>query len=215
MYNNLRFNAGALAPKSLNEARLNAHYAVQWLARIARGYIQSKPDDSHTCLSWIPEDNALTTKFLPNGIYFGLVIPELLLFCTTSNELIDELSLDGKTDNEVGEWVKGCIQDMGFPTEPIDIPLPYSIEHHPLKNNASYDQIDTALGLRELSFWFDDAYNTMKAINSDFSKQFSYISNINCWPHHFDMAHTLQVRSYSPETMPVISVGLSPWRRIL
>jgi hypothetical protein len=36
----------------LHDARMHAHYAVQWLARAARAYVPSKPDDSHTNLGW-------------------------------------------------------------------------------------------------------------------------------------------------------------------
>ena len=37
---------------SLREARLQAHYAVQWLARAARAYVTPAPDDHHTNLGW-------------------------------------------------------------------------------------------------------------------------------------------------------------------
>jgi len=34
----------------LREARLQAHYALQWLARAARAYVAPRPDDGHTNL---------------------------------------------------------------------------------------------------------------------------------------------------------------------
>ena len=34
--------------RRLSEARLQAHYAVQWLARAARAYVPPQPDDEHT-----------------------------------------------------------------------------------------------------------------------------------------------------------------------
>jgi hypothetical protein len=34
----------------LTEARLQAHYAVQWLAKLARAALPAQPDDSHTNL---------------------------------------------------------------------------------------------------------------------------------------------------------------------
>ena len=34
--------------RRLSEARLQAHHAVQWLARAARAYIPPQPDDEHT-----------------------------------------------------------------------------------------------------------------------------------------------------------------------
>ena len=38
--------------RRLSEARLQAHYAVQWLARAARAYVPPQPDDGHTNLGW-------------------------------------------------------------------------------------------------------------------------------------------------------------------
>ena len=38
--------------RRLREARLQAHYAVQWLARAARAYVLPQPDDEHTNLGW-------------------------------------------------------------------------------------------------------------------------------------------------------------------
>ena len=40
----------AIDPLQLSAARLQAHYAVQWLARTARAFITPQPDDGHTSL---------------------------------------------------------------------------------------------------------------------------------------------------------------------
>jgi hypothetical protein len=36
----------------LSRARVQAHSAVQWLARAARAYIPVRPNDGHTNLGW-------------------------------------------------------------------------------------------------------------------------------------------------------------------
>ena len=41
----------AIDTARLSEARLQAHYAAQWLARAARAYVPPQPDDGHTV--WI------------------------------------------------------------------------------------------------------------------------------------------------------------------
>ena len=38
--------------RRLGEARLQAHHAIQWLARVARAYVPPQPDDSHTSMDW-------------------------------------------------------------------------------------------------------------------------------------------------------------------
>src|SRR6202035_6132046 len=64
---------------ALRAARLQAHYAVQWLARAAREYVTPAPDDHHTNLGWYEPLAGLTTHALPRGIVLGLTIPELRL----------------------------------------------------------------------------------------------------------------------------------------
>jgi hypothetical protein len=46
----------AVEQRRLSEARLQAHYALQWLARASRGYIPPQPDDNHTNLGWDRSD---------------------------------------------------------------------------------------------------------------------------------------------------------------
>jgi len=36
----------------LHAARLQAHYAAQWLSRAARAYVPAEPHDRHTSLGW-------------------------------------------------------------------------------------------------------------------------------------------------------------------
>ena len=66
----------------LREARLEAHHAVQWLARAARAFVPPQPDDSHTNLGW---DNALdgfVTHPLTGDLRLGLRITPLILVLT-------------------------------------------------------------------------------------------------------------------------------------
>src|SRR5882672_8591253 len=58
--------------RALGEARLQAHYAAQWLARTARAYVTARPDDHHTNLGWDDAIGGLTTHALPQGTVLGL-----------------------------------------------------------------------------------------------------------------------------------------------
>ena len=61
----------------LHAARLQAHYAAQWLARAARGYIPPQPNDFHTNLGWDDQFGGLVTHPLPDGSRLGLCIADL------------------------------------------------------------------------------------------------------------------------------------------
>ena len=202
--------AGTIDPKMLGEARIQAHYATQWLARIARAFIDSEPDDSHYSLSWLSESHALCTQPLSNGATFGLIISELSLFCIEPDGTVSELSLDGKSDDEAGHWVKDQLEFLGFDSQLIDAPLPYTLAPHPLSDDGSYDTIDSAMALRELALWYDSAHDMISVICEEMIKRSFRTSPIRCWPHHFDMAALIPVDTDSTEVEPVIGVGMSP-----
>src|SRR5438046_2169481 len=66
-------------PSTLRDARLEAHYAVQSLARTARAFIAPRPDDSHTNLGWDDSLGGFTTHRLPDGSRLGLILAGLKL----------------------------------------------------------------------------------------------------------------------------------------
>ena len=53
----------------LREARMQAYYAAQWLARAARAYIRPAPDDGHTNLGWDDGFDGFTTHPLARRAY--------------------------------------------------------------------------------------------------------------------------------------------------
>ncbi len=61
----------------LKEARLQAHHAVQWLARAARAYALPQPDDGHTSLQWDDGLDGFITHPLEDGSRLRLRINAL------------------------------------------------------------------------------------------------------------------------------------------
>ena len=70
---------GNVNPRELGKARHLAHNGAQWLARIARSYIEPVTDEAHTCLSWVDDGNALVTQEIAPGLVLELRLPELVL----------------------------------------------------------------------------------------------------------------------------------------
>ncbi|MGB8484791.1 MAG: hypothetical protein WCD67_00845, partial [Xanthobacteraceae bacterium] len=65
--------------RRLSDARLQAHYAVQWLVRFARAYVPPQPDDGHTNLGWDSALGGFTTHPLKDGTWLSLKITDLTL----------------------------------------------------------------------------------------------------------------------------------------
>ncbi len=202
--------AGSTDPRLLTEARLQAHSATQWLARITRSYIPAKPDDSHTSLTWSQNDQAMLTHYLPNNTAFGLVMSELVLFCVHPDGYSHEIHLDDKTDEEIGEWVEDQLAQTDLDPEELERELPYKIPHHPVQSGSPYDTIDSAIALQELGLWYSDAQKILFNVGRELSAKSLNVSMVRCWPHHFDMAFLIHLRSPSPDFTPIIGVGMSP-----
>ena len=94
------------------EARLQAHYAVQWLARYGRSYLPMQKDDSHTSMLW----NSPAKLFLSPSMVKGtlaLDIPTLTLFwLDPKGSFGTGFSLEGKTDKEVEDMQTQLIAEQ-------------------------------------------------------------------------------------------------------
>ena len=111
--------------RKLHDARLQAHYAAQWLARAARAHIAPRPDDQHTNLGWDEEFGGLRTHRLPDGSRVGLNIAELSL--SVLGDTTQTLMLDGRADPEVRAWLGAQLSARGFDPARLDtleIPKP-------------------------------------------------------------------------------------------
>src|SRR5258707_11774217 len=118
----------------LHAARLQTHYAAQWLARVARGYLAAQPHDFHTNLGWDSEFGGLVTHPLPDGSRLGLRIADLTLAFLDQHP--HALCLDGRTDAEVKTWLRGHVAARNLVSGKLDDPLPYAIAAHALALGA-------------------------------------------------------------------------------
>jgi hypothetical protein len=93
--------------RRLSVARLQAHHAVQWLARAARAYVPPQPDDGQTNLGWDDTFDGFTTHRLKNGMHLGLKIPDLrlLLHGDERTARIQSFSLNVRTDAQARQWL--------------------------------------------------------------------------------------------------------------
>src|SRR5262245_18284458 len=87
----------------LTQARLAAHYAVQWLARAARSYIEPKVVESHTNLGWDRALVGLATHLLADGSRLALRIHVLTLLLLSPDA--GELSLKDRIDSAIRAWL--------------------------------------------------------------------------------------------------------------
>jgi len=168
----------------LHAARLQAHYAAQWLARAARGYIPQQPHDFHTNLGWDDQFGGLVTHPLPDGSRLGLRIADLTLAFLDQNP--HALSLDGRADAEVKTWLRGHVAARNLASGKLDDPLPYALADHALALGGRYSLDELGDAFRTLSAWCANASGALSVVQHRLVSKKLKAPVVRCWPHHFD-----------------------------
>ncbi len=196
----------------LKEARLQAHYALQWLARVSRAYIPPEPDDSHTCLYWDSALDGFTTQSFANGTRLLLQVPTLTLALRSDEETdgSQSFALDGQTDVQVRQWLGKQLETRRLAPAALDEPVPYEIPAHAIAQGAAYEARAEADGLAALAAWYANAAALIEGVRRRIAGERLAVSALCCWPHHFDLA-ILAMLSVGHSAEPgLIGVGLSP-----
>ncbi len=196
----------------LRDARLQAHFAAQWLARVARAYIPPQPDDAHTSLMWDRAIDGLRTQPLKNGQRLSLQISNLTLALSDGNGPAGAQSifLSGRTDQEVRTWLGEHLGQRGIDAGGLDVPSPYQIPAHAIAKGATYDAIKSADALDELAAWFANAEFLLDQVQGQLAGRKLAASPVCCWPHHFDLATLTTLPEHAAGATGYVGIGLSP-----
>ena len=193
----------------LREARLQAHHALQWLARAARATIPARPDDAHTNLGWDDRLDGFTTHALRDGIRLGLNIADLALI-VLDNGGTPTLRLDGQRDAAARLWLGARIAALGFDPDRLDAPAPYTIPAHAVGNGAAYVAGGLVDAFTELAAWFANANRALDGIRAAMAGRGFAASAVRCWPHHFDIATLASLDASGADHDRSVNAGLSP-----
>jgi hypothetical protein len=197
----------------LREARLQAHYAVQWLARAARAHAMPRPDDHHTNLGWDDSISGLTTHPLAQGLALGLNVAALrLVLCegatTVGAAVID---LQGLRDADIRQCLGGHLSAKGLDAAALDAPSSYEMPAHPLGRGAPYGGARApglAPALAELAAWLANAHLALEETRQRIAARGIAAPPVRCWPHHFDLDSL--IKRGSGASAHTVGVGFSP-----
>jgi hypothetical protein len=195
---------------ALHEARLQAHYAVQWLARAARAYAPTRVDDHHTNLGWDDAIAGLTTHALAQGVVVGLQICDLTLTLLDRQERKEAqvLGLDGRREAEVREWLGRHLGARGLDADALDTPSPYQMPEHPIGRGAPYGAARLAGALGALGAWYANANQVLGQTRQRIAGRGIDAPAVRCWPHHFDLDSLVALGAGA--AMRTVGVGFCP-----
>ena len=181
---------------------------MQWLARAARAYLQPRPDDGHTSLGWIDTLNGLVTHPLEDGTRLWLNVADFTLSWGDDKDAVSFI-LGGRTDDQVRQWLGEQAAKRGLDAVALDAPAPYALPLDVLARGGTYDAVSFSDGFAELAAWFANADISLGRIRADITKRELDVSEVRCWPHHFDLAILISFRARNGAT-GYVGAGLSP-----
>jgi hypothetical protein len=194
----------------LREARLQAHHAVQWLARAARAFVPPQPDDSHTNIGWDDALDGFATHPFKGDLRLGLRIADLTLVLPDPAGAARTVALNGHADADARRWFGERLNAHGLDARALDAKLPYDIPAHAVAQGGAYGAGGLADGLAELAAWFANAHGSLGRIRDRMIERGLAPSPVRCWPHHFDMATLTLLEAGTVEHARSVNAGLSP-----
>jgi len=198
----------ALERRRLSDARLNAHFALQWLARAARAFITPRPDDSHTNLGWDAALGGLSPHPLPDGSSLGLRINDLTVMSLQPNGASRSLALDGLADADVRAWLGEEMNARGYDASRLDAPSPYEMPAFAIADGARYAVDQGALGV--LATWYANANQVLDETRQALVARGLNAPIVRCWPHHFDLDSLIYFPGAGSADVRTMGVGFSP-----
>jgi len=209
--------AGNIESEQLIEARLQLHYAVQFIAGVGASLAEPQPDFSHTSMQWHPDSQG--DRFANRGLFVGALIPATQPFQVALNPIsltssildsqgnpLATFPLAHQTIAEVLNWHKLEIAKLGAEADRIELPI-YGLNEfpdHAIAHGGTFAP-DREAARQLLTNYYANTQQLLLKITA----QFPGASAIRIWPHHFDIA-TLIDLPHTVNGEPVVGIGMSP-----
>ena len=193
----------------LREARLQAHHALQWLARAARAFVPPRSEDLHTNLDWDDTFDGFVTHPLTDDLRLGLRPTELTLVVVSASEQVS-LNLDGRTDADARLRLGDLLAAHDLDSALLDAKSPYEIADHPVAHGAAYDAASLGDERSDLAAWFANADRSLGRVRETMIARGLAPSPVRTWPHHFDVATFTLLEGGNAEHVRSVNAGLSP-----
>jgi len=197
--------------KELGSARVQLHYAIQFMAAAGSALVPFAEDYSHTALNWNPTLKLFTSPVINGKRPFQLALePTNLtaLILNSRGKTLASLSLDQQTFEQGLSWLKTQLSRLGTASERV-VPLTYppnSLPDCPIAHGAAFEADSEASQRQLLVSYYDISLPVLQMIevhNPD-------ASPVRIWPHHFDMATLIALPTPEEEERRSVGVGFSP-----
>lgn len=184
--------------EELSERRLALHYAMQPVAAVGQTLAPKVPDDSQQSLS-VRTLRSWTGARVARGALRGGLDPVALeiQLCDGAGSPLASLALAGRTLGEALAFLRAELERRGQEAGALALPAhPSDFPHHPIADGARF-QGGGEDARRQLARLFAGTSSLLGEI-------FGGKTPLLLWPHHFDLAGTVEVGPKS------VGLGVSP-----
>ena len=179
--------ARTISLEALGSARVQAHNAAQWIARLAHSYLPHEPHNTHLDLVRDERDGALVGRDIGDGLSVGLDIADLALeFREHGRRSPHRLELEGRSPAEVEAWFLIELLHRHRDRDKFSKVLPFEIAGLMTGDNVDFKHDAHAPELSELARWQAHAATILKEATGGAAPAF-------CSPYYFDLAVVLPV----------------------
>ncbi|MEO0894937.1 MAG: hypothetical protein AAFY71_00860 [Bacteroidota bacterium] len=192
----------------LKRATEQIHRAAQFVSMTGKHYCVIQGDDSQTNMFWDKKHRLLVGRPIEGDFNFRLgVHPETLSLKVVSedDDILSELSLNGRLKSEVENWWRGKIKEYGLDESIFNLDLHYDIPSHPTDQGVPFQLIDQQ-AFKAFADLRQGAHSLLAQVVSYFEDE----TGLATWPHHFDVGSYLVLeRDKEGKMTKAISVGMA------
>ena len=190
--------------KEMSNVLQQLHHAAQYIALAGRHLIPRQTDDSNTNMQYDFEHKMFVGNELPKGLHIALRSADFkLCILDRGFHCKHEISLDGKSKEQVFKELKSSLKDLGVDVSGFTNKLHYEIPLHQLDKGVSFS-INDKRYLRENTFYRHNA----EIVINEAAKAFDQEESVKTWPHHFDTGSNIPIsRNNKGEVTQSIGIG--------
>ena len=206
---------GSVAPKDLLEARLQTHYASQFVAAFGAAYVQRTEDMSHVGMTWGGKRHAFISGTASGArmMRMALDLSRFELYALEPGSefigVLDRFNLKDTTFGDAARWLRKTSAKFGFDPELIKMDFEDLLDH-PLAGGGAFTYDGDEEDMAELGRYFANSNFLLKKICS----QISSFSRAYVWSSHLDI-NVIYATEESTNRGFTLGMGMSPGDRVM
>ncbi len=156
----------------LQDAFMQAHSAVQWLARMVNSFTVPASDGSHLHMLWKPEETAIESAAIADDTVVEMRLPEMVLqFVEKGERTKHAVELDDKSPARIEAWTLIELLHRGIDRDTYSKNLPYDVSHLLGGDARDYETLGRETAFADMTDWMQHASGLISSVAQDAAKQ--------------------------------------------